>query len=142
MEFHDSFPNYEILAQHDEATGAVLRKKLLNVFWLLLIITIIEVLIGAFWPNIRDSFNISKTWLIVVFIAFTLLKAGYIVFTFMHLGDENRALRWTVLAPVSFFIVYLVYLTTISEGTYLQKQRDLIDPALLIKQEATIHHAE
>ena len=142
MEFNDAFPNYEVLAQHDEATGVHVRKKLMNVFWLLLVVTIIEVLIGAFWSNFRDAFHVSKTWLMIVFIGFTLFKAGYIIMTFMHLGDENKSLRWTILGPYCAFVVYLLYMVTVTEGSYTQKYRALLDPALMIKKEAPKHHEE
>ena len=140
MEFNDSFPNYEVLAQHDEAAGVHVRKKLMNVFWILLVVTIIEVLIGSFWSHFRDAFHVSKTWLIIVFIGFTLFKAGYIVMTFMHLGDENKWLRWTILGPYFAFVVYLLYMVTVTEGSYSEKYRDLLDPALMVKKEAPAHH--
>ena len=41
MEFQDNFPNYETLAQHDNEAGVGVRKRLMNVFWLLCVITII-----------------------------------------------------------------------------------------------------
>lgn len=130
MEFNDGFPDYEKLALHDEATGKTVRKKLMNVFWLLLCVTLIEVVIGWFWHDIQHSLGLSKTWLIVTFIGFTLYKAGYIVMVFMHLGDENALMRWTILAPYFAFVVYLAYMTAVTEGTYCGKEghRNLLDP--------------
>ena len=92
MEFNDGFPSYETIAQHDNAAGIGVRKHLMNVFWLLLVITLIELGVGFIWPKIHAA-GISKTWLIVVFVFFTVLKAGYIVMAFMHLGDENKWMK-------------------------------------------------
>jgi cytochrome c oxidase subunit IV len=72
-------------------------------------------------------------------VSFTLIKAGYIVMAFMHLGDENKALRWVILGPYCFFVVYLLYMVTVTEGSYSQTYRNLIDPALKMKKEAPAH---
>ena len=42
------------------------------------------------------------------FIVLTLVKAGYIVMIFMHLGDERKNLRNTILVPYLVFIIYLI----------------------------------
>lgn len=128
MEFQDDFPDYERLAQHDNETGSQVRKNLMKVFWILLFVTLVEVVIGWFWHDIHEAIGLSKTWLIIVFVIFTLVKAGYIVMTFMHLGDENKWLRWSILGPYSLFVVYLVYMTAINEGNYSQAYRNLIEP--------------
>jgi cytochrome c oxidase subunit 4 len=44
------------------------------------------------------------------FIILTLVKAGYIVMVFMHLGDERKAMRWVILIPYAFFIMYLIFI--------------------------------
>jgi hypothetical protein len=46
----------------------------------------------------------------------------------MHLGDEVRVLKWVILGPYTAFIIYLIYMTTIMEGNYSSKLKDLIDP--------------
>ena len=126
MEFQDGFPDYETLAQHDNEAGVGVRKRLMNVFWLLLAVTLVEVGIGWFWHDIHASTGLSKTYLIIFFIMFTLLKAGYIVMTFMHMGDENKWMRWMVLGPYFLFAVYLIYMTTVTEGAYSLEHRNLI----------------
>ncbi len=142
MEFQDGFPNYEVLAQHDNEAGIGVRKRLMNVFWLLLVITLIEVAIGWFWNDIQHSTGLSKTWLIIGFIMFTLLKAGYIVMTFMHLGDENKAMRWMILGPYFAFIIYLIYMTAVTEGAYSGEpaHRNLLNPVTEMAKEAPAHH--
>ncbi len=144
MEFQDGFPDYETLAQHNDEAGVGVRKKLMNVFWLLLAITLVEVAIGWFWHDIKASSGLSQTWLIVSFIMFTLLKAGYIVMTFMHLGDENKMMRWMILGPYFLFAVYLIYMTTVTEGMYSGQKghRDLLYPITKEAPAATPAHHE
>ena len=134
MEFQDGFPNYEQIAQHDNEAGVGVRKHLMQVFWLLLVITLIELAVGWKWPSMRDAFHISKTYLIIFFITFTLVKAGYIVMAFMHLGDENRWMRWAILGPYALFIVYLIYMTSVTEGGCSKGYRNLLDPVKKVQQ--------
>ena len=139
MEFHDNFPDYEKLAQHDNEAGVGVRKRLMNVFWLLCAITIIELFVGIYWSRVSQTHHISKTWLIILFVTFTLVKAGYIVMAFMHLGEEKKWLRWTILGPYCLFVVYLIYMVTVTEGSYSQTHRNLIDPALKMEKQAPAH---
>ncbi len=46
----------------------------------------------------------------VIFVLMTLVKAGYIIWEFMHLGHEAKGLKWMVVAPVLFVIWLLVAL--------------------------------
>ncbi len=122
-EFNDPFPNYEVLAQHDEAHGKVARKKLWKVFWILLIITLVEVCVGI---KAMD-WGISHTVLKIFFISLTIVKAFYIVYTFMHLGDEERWTKWIIIGPFTGFILYLIFMMTIGEGNF-QKTRRIDEP--------------
>ena len=139
-EFNDGFPNYEVLAQHDNEAGVGVRKRLMNVFWFLCVVTIIELFVGFYWSHFQHAYSVSKTWLIMVFVMFTLLKAGYIVMSFMHLGDENKWMRWMILGPYCLFIVYLIYMVTVTEGNYSRTFRDLLDP--ITKTAAPAGHHE
>ncbi|MCX6310760.1 MAG: cytochrome C oxidase subunit IV family protein [Bacteroidetes bacterium] len=118
-EFNDPFPNYEVLAQHDEAHGKIARKKLWKVFWLLLIITLVEVMVGIMAPQ----WGLSHLFLKFFFIGFTIVKAFYIVYTFMHLGEEERWTKWIIIAPFTGFILYLIFMMTIGEGNYSKTRR-------------------
>ena len=124
MEFHDEYPQYEILAKHSEEEGKHKRKVLWKVFWIMLIITIVELVIGFY------NKNFPKMALEIIFIGFTILKAGYIVMAFMHLGHENKALKLVILGPFCGFILYLIYMAGINEGNYSNTYKDLIDPLL------------
>lgn len=122
-EFHDVYPDYEGMAHHDDAAGKKIRKKLWRVFWLLLVVTIVEVLAGLFAPHILHDAEFRKAFLKIFFITFTLVKAGYIVMVFMHLGDENKWTKWVILIPYATFIGYLIVMMTIGEGNYTKTHR-------------------
>lgn len=107
----DDVIEYSLDAHHSEEEGKVLRKKIWKVTAILTIVTIVEVLLGAFikqgsgvWPFVK--------W---TFVILTLLKAGYIVLSFMHLGDERKVLKYVILAPYIVFMLYLIFIA-ISEG--------------------------
>jgi cytochrome c oxidase subunit IV len=91
---------------HGEEEGVSIRKKIYKVTVLLTVITVLEVFLGAvikqdasIWPFVK--------W---TFVVLTLLKAGYIVIVFMHLGDERPWLRYVVLMPYFIFILYLIFI--------------------------------
>jgi cytochrome c oxidase subunit IV len=104
--------NYALNAHHDEAHGKIIRKKIYFVTVLLSVITIFEVGMGIMFKR-----NETFTWTTIkwMFVALTLVKAGYIVMSFMHLGDERKNLRNAILAPYIIFIVYLTYIA-LTEG--------------------------
>ncbi|MEW6468269.1 MAG: cytochrome C oxidase subunit IV family protein [Bacteroidota bacterium] len=137
MEFHDNYPQYEIMAHHSEEEGKKKRKKLWNVFWIMLVITLIELVVGIYAENwgLLTELRMSTVTLKLLFIGFTILKAYYIVYAFMHLGDENRLSKWVIIGPYMAFVLYLVYMTSVEEGTYSSKRKVLIDP--IIQMQAT-----
>lgn len=108
----DDVIEYSLDAHHSEEQGKKIRAKIWKVTALLTIITIVEVALGAFikhgsgaWPFVKWSFIIM-----------TLLKAGYIVMVFMHLGDERKNLRSFILIPYFIFMSYLIFIV-LYEGT-------------------------
>lgn len=119
-EFHDEYPSYETLANHDEEHGKKVRKTIWFVFALMLIVTIIEIYVGM----MAEDWGLNKLFLKVFFITFTLVKAFYIVYKFMHLGDEVKWLKWVIIAPYSGFILYLIFMMTIGEGNYARTSRN------------------
>ena len=123
FEEYPDYPNYEKMAIHDEAHGKVVRKKLWLVFWIMLVVTIIELALGAF----SSMAELNKEY---VFIFFTVVKAFFIVWVFMHLGDEKKALKYVIIAPYTLFIFYLAFMA-ITEGVYSSVVRDAIVTAVL-----------
>ena len=94
-----------------------------KVFWILLFVTSFEVLLGILKVNeklpefiVYDKF-LGLAWLTHIFIILTIIKAAYIVMTFMHLGDEKQNLRWTILLPAFILVPYLLFIL-ISEAGY------------------------
>jgi cytochrome c oxidase subunit IV len=102
----DDIIEYSLDAHHSEEHGKKIRTKIWKVTALLTVITAVEVLLGAIikqgsgaWPFVKWSF-----------ILMTLLKAGYIVMVFMHLGDERKGMRYVILVPYFLFMLYLIFI--------------------------------
>jgi caa(3)-type oxidase subunit IV len=110
----DDVIEYSLDAHHSEETGKKIRKKIWQVTAILTAITIFEVAVGATIKQSSDYWTIVK----ILFIALTLLKAGYIVLVFMHLGDERKAMKYVILVPYFIFICYLIFIA-LYEGTAL-----------------------
>ncbi len=117
-EFNDNFPPYETMAHHSAEEGKVIRRKLWNVFWIMLIITIVELIIGFK----AHDLGMSKMMLKIIFISLTIAKAGFIVISFMHLGHEKKALKYIILVPYITFICYLLFIC-LTEGDYTRDMR-------------------
>ena len=78
-------------------------KKIWKIFWILLVITIAEVIMGMFF-----SHQLPKGLVAFFFLTLTLIKAGYIVAFFMHLADEFRNFLVTVMIPLVLFIWFII----------------------------------
>lgn len=142
-EFHDDYPSYEHMAHHSEEEGKKTRKTLWRVFWYMLAITIFELVIGSMAPAQGWSGTLG---LKVLFIGLTILKAGFIVMAFMHLGHEVKFFKYVVLVPYVIFMGYTIFIV-LDEGVYSghAENRTKVDP-ILIKQQEELkaghgHHA-
>lgn len=107
------FPDYEAdqsrlynIHHHEDINSAQSKskvKKIWMVTLILSIITIVEVILGLY----GHSTGMPK-WLInTFFIVLTMLKAGYIVKVFMHLGDEIKNMILTILIPLTLFFWFI-----------------------------------
>ena len=113
----DDIIEYSLDAGHSEEEGRNIRKKILFVTILLSVITTFEVLLGVFWRTwMPDSWH----WVKWTSIALTVVKATYIVMSFMHLGDERRNIRSMILMPYVLFLLYLIFIA-IWESTYIHE---------------------
>ena len=99
--------SYALNAHHSEEEGVMIRKKIAFVTILLTAITAVEVAMGIVFKRAETFTWETIKW---SFIILTLVKAGYIVMIFMHLGDERKNLRNTILVPYFIFILYLIYI--------------------------------
>jgi len=117
MERDDLIVNesYALNAHHSEEAGVKIRKKIVKVTVILTVVTIIEVLMGA---NFQRNGIFPWDLIVMGFVLLTLLKAGFIVAVFMHLGDERKNIQRTILIPYFFFMVYMIVLITIIEGGF------------------------
>ena len=89
-----------------------------KVFWILLGLTTFEVLLGMYKPGfLNDTQFLGTKLLNHIFIILTLIKGGYIVLVFMHLGFERATLKWTILLPAFILVPYLLFIV-LSEGAY------------------------
>lgn len=140
-EFHDDYPQYELMAHHSEEEGKVKRRKLWNVFWIMLAITIVELIIGSYASNLGllSDDRTSGELLKVIFIGLTIAKAFYIVFSFMHLGHEKKMMKYSILAPYLIFILYLIYII-IAEAIYCGIHKEKMDD-LIVKQKIELNEA-
>ena len=111
----DDVYEYSLDTHHSEEEGKVLRKKIWKVTAILTAITVVEVLLGAFIKQHDSIWTLVK----YSFIAMTLVKAGYIVLSFMHLGDEKKSLKYVILVPYIIFIIYLIFIL-LTESTYVR----------------------
>tara|TARA_B100000902_G_scaffold153568_1_gene150116 strand:- start:38432 stop:38734 length:303 start_codon:yes stop_codon:yes gene_type:complete len=82
-----------------------------KVFWILLGVTAVEVGLGIIKPPfLVDTIFLGTKLLNHVFIILTIVKAAYIVMSFMHLGEEKTNLKWTILLPPLILIPYLLFI--------------------------------
>ncbi len=86
-------------------------KRIWNVFWILSILTIIEVVLGIFKPaSLHYTSFLGTSPLNWIFIILTIIKAYYIVWAFMHMEGEKASLRWSIVGTGMFLIVYIIVL--------------------------------
>jgi|SRR3954466_624407 len=142
-EFHDDYPQYEFMAHHSEEAGKAKRRKLWNVFWIMLVVTIVELIIGfnAKKLGLLHDDRTSTFTLKVIFIGLTILKAFFIVYKFMHLGDERKFMKYSIIGPYSIFIIYLVFII-VGEANYSLIHKDKMDKIIVDQKEKANRDAE
>ena len=85
-------------------------KKIWKAFWVLLILTIIELALGLtiYYIEMNPDYNDLLVLIIKgVICILTLAKAFYIISIFMHLGDEVRTFILTLALPATLFIWFI-----------------------------------
>jgi len=108
--------NHNLPSEHHESpegTGWIWK-----VFWILLIVTAVEVALGIIKPPFLLASVLGTSLLNLIFIVLTLVKAFYIVAEFMHLKFERGNLIWTIALPVLILIPYLAFIL-LTEGSYM-----------------------
>jgi cytochrome c oxidase subunit IV len=92
------------VTHHHEPSGDT--KRIWRTFWLLLIITVIELGLGL----VMYAWSLPS-WIVLfikgVICILSLAKAFYIVAIFMHLGDEIKNMIMTIVVPLMLFIWFI-----------------------------------
>ena len=103
---------------HDTAHGSS-TKRIWNVFYILSIVTIVEVVLGIFKPAfLIDTYFMRMKLLNWIFIILTVYKAYLITWAFMHMEGETKGLRRSVVWTAVFLICYLIFIL-LTEGDYV-----------------------
>ena len=94
-------------------------KRIWTVFGILSVITTVEVYFGITKPEALFFGTFLRMSLLNwLFIILTIVKAYYIMWAFMHLEGEKKSLRWSVVAPLVFLILYLCFIILV-EADYI-----------------------
>ena len=94
-------------------------KRIWFVFGLLSVVTTVEVFLGIVKPEALHLHHfLGMNLLNWVFYILTIFKAYYIVWAFMHMEGEKATLRWAVVLPIIFLVIYLLFILLV-EGNYI-----------------------
>jgi cytochrome c oxidase subunit IV len=118
----DDIIEYSLDSHHSEEEGRAIRRKIWYVTGFLALVTAVEVVLGAYWRDFLPTE--AWQWVKWGFIVLTMVKATYIVMTFMHLGEERRNLRGLILLPYGLFICYLIFIA-IWESNYVNRMLEM-----------------
>lgn len=91
-------------------------KTIWRTFWIMLIVTIIEIVGALIYPPTAPRLILN-----IFFIVMSLLKAFYIVGVFMHLKFEMKHLIITILVP-TIFLLYAVVILLAEGQSWLNMQ--------------------
>ena len=95
-----------------------ITQKIWGVLIFLSIVTLIEVILGIFKPQVLMNSFLGMKFLNWIFIILTIIKAYYIAWDFMHLRDERRNFTSSIVLPLMILIPYLVFILLI-EADYI-----------------------
>lgn len=124
------------------ATDIAHVKRIWKAFWILLILTVLELGLGLTVYNIDLGANPNESLVLIlkgVICIFTLAKAFYIISIFMHLGDEVRTMVMTVAIPSLLFIWFII--AFIADGSSFRNLRNT-DAGIrtYVEQPQQFHH--
>src|SRR5215831_124482 len=112
----------EVTIHHEPASTT---KRIWRVFWILLIITAVELGLGLSLYALDLPEGLRMHLIKGVIIVLSLAKAYYIVSVFMHLGDEIRNMIMTIVVPLTLFIWFI--LAFIYDGNSYKNLRNRYD---------------
>lgn len=117
------YENAHTEAQGHEDNHGFDTKAIWRTFWILLVITCIELIVGMF---IAPHFHPLKLWFNILYIIFTAAKAFYIIAEFMHLRHEIKNLIMTIAVPALLFIWFIA--AFLWDGNSYKNLRNTYDP--------------
>ncbi|WP_299255976.1 cytochrome C oxidase subunit IV family protein [uncultured Aquimarina sp.] len=103
---------------HDTVHHESNISRIWKVFFILSLVTIVEVIFGIWKPDFMMATFISMKLLNWFFIILTLYKAYLITWAFMHMEGETKGLRRAVVWTAIFLICYLMFIL-LTEGDYI-----------------------
>ncbi len=104
---------------HDTAEHGSNIKRIWKVFFILSIVTIVEVILGIIKPDFMiETYIVRMKLLNWIFIILTIYKAYLITWAFMHMEGETKGLRRSVVWTGVFLICYLIFIL-LTEGDYV-----------------------
>src|SRR5664279_358689 len=109
----------------DHSHGEAQVKRIWKAFWILLVLTVIELALGLSIYYIDMEADPSEMLILFlkgVITILTLAKAFYIISIFMHLGDEVRNLVMSLAMPALLFIWFIF--TFLYEGNSYRNLRN------------------
>ncbi|RYZ29672.1 MAG: hypothetical protein EOO10_05530 [Chitinophagaceae bacterium] len=124
---HHSEPT-EVTFHHEPSQGTA---RIWKTFWILLIITVIELALGFSMYLFPDLPSFLVLFLKGVIVILSLAKAFYIVGVFMHLGDEIRNMIMTIVVPLMLFVWFIG--AFLWDGNSYRTMRNRFDPSLEYK---------
>ncbi|WNH14338.1 cytochrome C oxidase subunit IV family protein [Thalassobellus suaedae] len=93
-------------------------QKIWGVLIFLTLVTAVEVVLGIYKPEVLMGNVLGMKALNWIFIILTLVKAYYITWDFMHMRDETKGLRRSVVWIAIFLVLYLIFIL-LQEGGYV-----------------------
>ncbi len=107
---------------HTQSHTALIWK----IFGILTIVTLVEVVLGIYKPKSLFLTNFLGTSLLNgIFLILTLVKAYYIAWYFMHLKDEKKWFRRSIVWTLVLYILYLTFFV-LYEGTAVKENMTLL----------------
>lgn len=117
-------------------------KRIWKAFWILLVLTILELGLGLTIYNIDLGADPNETLVLILkgtICILTLAKAFYIISIFMHLGDEVNNMVLTLALPACLFIWFII--AFISDGSSFRNLRNTDGGSRhYIEQRQQFHH--
>ena len=132
---HPAFP--EVTEHHAPSSGT---KRIWRTFWVLLIITLIELGLGLLMYAVPGMPSWLHLFIKGVISILTLAKAFYIVSVFMHLGDEIRTLIMTIVVPLLLFVWFIT--AFLWDGNSFRTLRNRYSPVEAVKHVPVEHGAK